>query len=455
MSNKSDLRERIARRLLYAFLVISVLGFGAVAYWLYFRIQEVRIAVSNPAGEDTAILNAVNDWMISDKRHYRLKLVFTGSPDGSLQKLRQREVDFAILRGDRVQGGGVSSVMVMFSEVAGVVMPEKGSVKDWGGLQKVTIGVPRGTAPDDPLLLTLLRLNGVPSPRITSLEADAVRMAFERKQVQAIGFVSPLPGYASVNFDKYFPQKLGDLTMPTVDSPDLLAAKDKRYLAATIVAGSLRASPSVPDEAIGTLSVGRHMLVRSETNNFLVARFVRTMLDAKRALFSAQPLFRQAGAPDTEADAFIKVHDAAKKIYNGDEPSWGDIAIEWIYIVPMIVGALGSIGIWMFQRYIHPEFADPSVLVSDLLDIRSEAIEAEDEPDLSALGARVDEIADKLNSAAYDYSEIDGTNAVLTAILLAEHQISERRRELRDAGFSLGTSKDHKAAAPGHGPRPA
>lgn len=448
MTRKRTQRERIARRLLWTSIFVSMIGAAFVVYWLYFRVVEVRIAVGNPNGEDAAILTSVNDWLVSEKRRHRLKIIPTGSPDASLEKLRLDEVEVVSLRGDRVNMAGVSSIMVMFYEVAGIVASEASGATEWAGLQKATIGVPRGTAPDDPLLITLLRLNGVPNPKIVSLETDAVRTALERRQVTAIGFVSPLPGYAATNFHLYFGPKSGTLGMPSVDDPDQLVAKDKRYASASIVAGSLRANPSVPDEAVGTLSVGRHLIVRNSTNGFLVAQFVRNLLDARRALFNAQPLFRQAGSPDTDADAFLKVHDAAKKIFNGDEPSWKDVAIEWIYIVPMIFGALGTIAVWGFQRYIVPNYRDPADIVSDLLDIRFSAREAGSEQELMKLRDEIDALADELTGEAYDYTDIEATGTVLTAMLIAEKHIAERRDELRDpaCAWPKANKEDHEAS---------
>ena len=431
MAQKLSRKERIARRLLLFFLAVAAIGVGLLVHWMYFRVNEVRIAVSNPNGEDAAILNAVNDWMTSERRRFRLKLVPTGSPTASLEKLRARQVEIASLRADRVEGLGVSSIMVLFNEVAGVMVPEGSPVKTWTDLQTRVIGTPRGTAPDDPLLLTLLRLNGVPNPRTLSLETENVREAVDRRRVQAIGFVSAIPGYAARNFRQYLGSKGAEPTFLAVDDPDQLAAKDKRFSAATIVAGSLRPTPPAPEEAIGTLAIGRVLLVRNEANSFVVASLVRTLLDARRALFGAQPLFAQAGSPDVEADAFVKVHNAAKKIYNGDEPSWTDMALEWVYIVPMIVGALGSIGLWIFQRYVHPEYRDPSDLVSELLEVRAEAQESESEAELRKLRLRVDAIAEEIDSEAYQYAGMEETGAVLTAMLIAENQLRERRIELR------------------------
>lgn len=445
MAQKLSRKEKIARRLLLFFLAVAAIGVGLLAHWMYFRVNEVRIAVTNPNGEDAAILGAVNDWLTSERRRFRLKLVPTGSPAASLEQLRARKVEVASLRADRVEGQGASSIMVLFNEVAGVMVPEGSPVKSWTDLQTRTIGTPRGTAPDDPLLLALLRLNGVPSPRTLSLETEAVREAVDRKRVQAIGFVSAIPGYASRNFRAYLGSKGAEPTFLGVDDPDQLAAKDKRFSPATIVAGSLRATPAAPDEAVGTLAIGRVLLVRNEMNSFIVASLVRTLLDARRALFGAQPLFAQAGSPDVEADAFVKVHNAAKKIYNGDEPSWTDMALEWVYIIPMIVGALGSIGLWIFQRYVHPEYRDPSALVSELLDVRADALESETDDELRKLRLRIDAIAEEIDSEAYHYAGMEETGAVLTAMLIAENQLRERRIELKLAS-SARQGADQKGA---------
>jgi hypothetical protein len=63
-----------------------------------------------------------------------------------------------------------------------------------------------------------------------------------------------------------------------------------------------------------------------------------------------QPLLAALTAPDTDPDAYIPVHPGAAAFYNGTQQSFMDRWSNWIYLTPMVLGALASIfaAAWRF-----------------------------------------------------------------------------------------------------------
>lgn len=432
MTRKRTPREQVAHRLMLVFALAAVIGTAAAGYWLFMRDITLRVAVSKAGGDDATILNTLNDWMVSDGRRFRLRLLVSGSPEKSLEMLRSGAVDMAAVRADSVTRDRVSSIAVLHQDIAGIVLPPGSTIKSWTDLSSRAIGAYPGTQPDDMLLAALLRLNGVSDAKMVELDGEKVKALGTRRGVAAVAFVSPLVSRTVRPLRSLVPGRGEVPVVLGIEDPEALAAKDKRYMAGWIIAGSLRTTPPVPAEATGTLAVAHHLVVSTRAHSLVVSRFVRTLLDGRRALLASEPLFSQTGAPDYEADSFVKVHDAARKIYIGDEPSWTDLALEWIYIVPMVVGALGTLILWLVQRYLHPDLREATELVTELLDIREQAMSAASFETLDGLRHRTDSIArDLTRQGSISFADIEEIGAILSAINLAERQIAERRQALK------------------------
>ena len=66
-------------------------------------------------------------------------------------------------------------------------------------------------------------------------------------------------------------------------------------------------------------------------------------MNARNDLVRDQPLLAGIAAPDTDPDAYIAVHPGAAAYYNGTQQSFMDKYSNWIYLTPMVLGALASI----------------------------------------------------------------------------------------------------------------
>ena len=86
-------------------------------------------------------------------------------------------------------------------------------------------------------------------------------------------------------------------------------------------------------------------------------------MNARRDLLAEYPQLTQIATPDTDASAYIPLHPGAAAFYNGTEESfldkWGNI----IFLVPMILGGLASVGAatWKFLREGEPVTRDKAL----------------------------------------------------------------------------------------------
>jgi hypothetical protein len=82
----------------------------------------------------------------------------------------------------------------------------------------------------------------------------------------------------------------------------------------------------------------------------VVTTLTQSLINARNDLVRDQPLLAGLTAPDTDPDAYIAIHPGAAAYYNGTQQSFMDKYSNWIYLTPMVLGALASIfaAAWRF-----------------------------------------------------------------------------------------------------------
>ena len=138
--------------------------------------------------------------------------------------------------------------------------------------------------------------------------------------------------------------------MIPVESAGAIADVDGAYESFDIPQGTLRGNPPVPDADLTTLRVGSYLVANKKLNADVVTTLTQAIISARNDLIRDQPLLAGLAAPDTDPDAYIAVHPGAAAYYNGTQQSFMDKYSNWIYLTPMVLGALASIfaGAWRF-----------------------------------------------------------------------------------------------------------
>ena len=422
--------------LVWRWIMTALIGFGLIGggYYLYARFvkeETVRIAVESATADDALLLGAINEWMTGQGRRYRIRLVPASSPAHALEMLRGKRVEIASVRADTVSGADISSMMVIFREVAVLLAPKGSPVTSWNSLSRRPLGLTGGTVSYDPLLKALLKSAGVDEPMLVQVPPENVHDELTKRTILATVFIGPVPGANLRNLRRLGSMRNARTVLNAIELPDseALAARDKRYTSETIPAGALRPNPPLPDEGIDTLGVSRHLMVRSSVPPLVVTRVLRDFLDAARALQVQHPLLAQAGAPSVEADAFVKVHKGPRAFFNGEDRGLVEVLLDWVYVVPLAFGAIGTLIAWAVG-WLSPRKITPSdELIARSLEIRREAGAANETRALSALRTRLEQIAGQLESTLHQVDPAEA-GGVLTAIDLCERRIAARQAEL-------------------------
>lgn len=431
----------IWRRIVAGCVALGLAGAIYVAYQRHLKETVVRIAVVSTAGQDAVLLTALDRWLAENGRRITLRLVPSGSEAQSLELLRTKKVEAASARADSVSGQGIASMMVLYREIAVLLAPQGSPVTTWRDLNRRTLGVTLGTSHQDPLLQSLLKANGVDDSLMVSVAPENVRSELQKRAILATAFVTPVPGDNLRHMRRLgsLRDARGALSVLEVPDAEALASRDKRYSAITIAAGVLRPNPPLPEEGTETLAVARHLMTREATSSLATTRLVRELLEATRALQLSHPLLSQAGAPDIEADAFVRVHAGPKALFNGEDRGLLALFLEWIYIVPLVVGGLASAGVW-FHRWVSPhKVYDAEELIRSAMELRRLAASATSTAELTKLRTRFEHVVGQFES---DIATLDARDcgAVLSALNLCDRRLDTRRAELESVIQRTGKS---------------
>ena len=81
-----------------------------------------------------------------------------------------------------------------------------------------------------------------------------------------------------------------------------------------------------------------------------ITDLTQSLVDVRRDLLSQYPIFAQAAAPSTDANALIPIHPGAATYYNGNQQSFLDKYDDKLYYGSLLLGSLISIVIaaWRF-----------------------------------------------------------------------------------------------------------
>jgi hypothetical protein len=214
-----------------------------------------------------------------------------------------------------------------------------------------------------------------------------------------------------------------------VDSAGAIADVEGAYESFDIPQGTLRGSPPVPDADLTTLRVGSFLVANKKLDPNMIATLTQALITARNDLVRDQPLLSGLTAPDTDPGAYIPVHPGAAAYYNGTQESFIDRYSNWIYLTPMVLGALASIiaTAWRFLG-VPQEPADTALRTLFALPRRIREVKSETE--LTEIENQVDQALDSEMANAVKSENAQDIATLVSMAHRLEDSIHRRRRML-------------------------
>jgi TRAP-type uncharacterized transport system substrate-binding protein len=375
-------------------------------------------------GEATKIASIIAGRLDAAKSPVRVNVVPTDNVLDSARMFAAGKTDLAIVRADVGDLSQARSVVLVNKSALMILAPGTALT----GIEKLrghTVSVVGGEV--NQRIVDALKKEYDLADKVTFRNiapADTPR-AIQSKEAGAFLVVAPLDEKYLSLVRRFFRGSHDSFpTLIPVESAGAIADVDGAYESFEIPQGTLRGNPPVPDADLTTLRVGSYLVANKKLDPDIITTLTQALINVRNDLVRDQPLLAGLAAPDTDPDAYIPVHPGAAAFYNGTQQSFMDKWSNWIYLTPMVLGALASMFAagWRFlgiERPLSEEavmktlFALPRRIRevttdAELTDIESEvdaaldaemasAIRSENAQDISALVSMANRLEDAIH----------------------------------------------------------
>jgi TRAP-type uncharacterized transport system substrate-binding protein len=411
-------------------VVVLCTGAGLLGYRWYAHPVTLTLAVGSMDGEAAKAMSAIASQLVSDGASVRFKVIDTGNVLESAKTFAAGDVDLAVVRGDVGDLSQAQAIVVLAHVTVLLIAPPGSSIDSIDKLKGRTVGVLGGEA-NSKVVDVLNNTYDLARGKVVfkNLTLPEVRQAVQSKQINALLVVIPLTEKYLSLVKGFFQQ--GAKTLPVlipIDSAAAIAEANRAYESFDMPKGTLRGSPPVPEDDLTTLRASLYLVAKKALSADVATNLTQTIMKVRRELLRENPLFAQITAPSTDADAYLPVHPGALAFYNGTQQSFMDEYSNYIYIGPMILGAIASVlaAAWKFLGIGQPEIREGPLDTLYGLARRIRGVNSEAE--LSSIEEEIDNIlrAERLKAEAGEESAVDAATLNVVAHRL-ENLIHDRR----------------------------
>jgi len=420
-----------ARAVLLAGLAGIVLGAGLIAYRFYAKPTTLSLAVGSFDGEAAKVAMIVAGRLEATKSSVRVKIVPTDSVLDSAKMFATGKTDLAIVRADVGDLSQARSVALVNKSVLMILALPGSSLTSIEQLRGHTVGVVGGEI--NQRIVDALKNEYDLADKVTFKNiapADAPR-AIQSKEASAFLVVVPLnEKYLSLVRRFFGSSRSAFPSLIAVESAGAIADVDGAYESFDIPLGTLRGNPPVPDADLTTLRVASYLVANKNLDADTITTLTQALMNVRNDLVKDQPLLAGLAAPDTDPSAYIPVHPGAAAFYNGTEQSFIDKYSNWIYLTPMVLGALASIFATAWRFLGIRELEQEETTLKSLFALPRRIREVKSEAELTEIETQVDEALDAEMANAIKSENAQDIATLVSMAHRPEDSIHRRRQML-------------------------
>ena len=406
-------------------------GASLLAYRYFTRPVTLSVAVGSVDGEAARAMSAIASRLVEANAPVRLTVIDSGTALGAANAFAAGKADLAVVRGDVGDLSQARAVVVVSHVVVLIVAPPGSTIDGIDKLKGRRVGVIGGDV-NAKIVDVLSKTYGLDRAKVfKDLALPDVRQALQSKEVGALLITMPLAEKYLSLLRGFFQQ--GPKSLPVlvpIESAGAIAEAERAYESFDVPKGTLRGSPPVPEDDLTTLRTSLYLVANKKLGSDLVTKLTLAIMSVRRDLMREQPIFAQITSPSTDQDAYLPLHPGAAAVYNSTQQSFMDEYGNWIYLTPMILGAIATAlaAAWKFLGLGRAADAGP---LDSLYALGRRIRKAGTEAELSDIEEEIDDIltAQRAKSAAGDESAVDDATLNVVAHRL-ESLIHDRRAML-------------------------
>ncbi|GJD51997.1 hypothetical protein OPKNFCMD_4758 [Methylobacterium crusticola] len=430
------------------FLVTTLVLAMAAGLALYFAQATVlTIAVAPKDGTEPALIQAYAEALAASRRSVRLKILPFDDVRESAQAMEQRRADLAVVRPDVDLPSNGLTLAILRDQAMIIAAPSPSGLTSFPALARKRLGILAHRDADFWLLKSLVGYYGLtlqsegsgPVPagqvRLVQVAEADLPAAFAQKRIDALVTIIAPAAPMALRLVGIVQAASRQRKVDFVDVPDGAAIIERlpRLQSVTVPAGLFGGSPKVPAEEVKTIGASYRLMARASLNRTLAADVTQHLFELRSRLSDATPAADYVAAPAYETTAAatsarMPIHPGAIDYYEREQQGFLERYGDWIYLLAVLGGGLGSATAWARQRLRRLRRERIDVVMDRLLEILAEARTA-DAAGLDVLTGEVDTLAaDVVRYTRERETDTRTMAAVVIAIETARSTIADCRR---------------------------
>jgi TRAP-type uncharacterized transport system substrate-binding protein len=352
-------------------LLLSLATVWAGRVWLR-SAETLTFAVGEANSDEARFASKLATVLANNSSRFRIKIVNNADNAKALAQFDRKQADLAILRTDGKVPSRARAVAILEHDLVLLLGPGNKKIKSLAELKKKKVAVIAASDAALPLIRSILE---IPEG---SEAAARVQMAPQGATLDKL--FAPSAGYGAVVAivhaskavrDKAYEQvaRRGGFTLNAIDESKALARKIPGIYEETLSAGTLAASPAIPDDDLDTIGLQWLLVAQSRMSVTTGVELARIVYENKSELGLENGFASRIEPASVDKDAYVMAQQGAADYINDDTKSFMDKYSDMMYLGAAALSVIGSIFAAIYSKItrIAPEKA--SELSTAILDI--------------------------------------------------------------------------------------
>ena len=295
--------------------------------------ETLTFAVGAPNSDEALFATKLATVLKNNASRFRIKVVTNPDNAKAIAQFDRKQADLAVLRTDAKVPPRARALAILEHDLVLLLGPGNKKIKSLAELKKKKVAV---VAENDSSLAFVRNILDIPDgPDAAKIQMAPQGATLDKLFAPASGFsaVIAIVHASKAVRDKAYEQvaKRGGFTLNAIDEAKALARKFPGISDETLTAGTLSASPEIPDDDLDTIGLEWLLVAQSRMSATTAGDLARVVYENKSSLGLDSGFATHIEPASVEKDAFVMAHQGAADYINDDTKSFMDKYSDLMY----------------------------------------------------------------------------------------------------------------------------
>jgi TRAP-type uncharacterized transport system substrate-binding protein len=321
--------------------------------------ETLTFAVGDPNSDEAHFAAKLAAVLKSNNSRLKLKIVTAGDAAKAVAQFDRHQADLMVLRTDSKIPPRARAIAILEHDVVLLLSPGSKKIKSFDELKKIKkIAVWADGDNSTSFARTIFGFTESPETA-AKVQIAPPGSTLDKLFASGFGAVIAVAHTSKVIQDKSYEQfaKKGGFTLNAIDSAKALARKIPGISEETLSAGTVSASPQIPDDDLDTIGLQWLLVAQSKMAISTATDLARVIYENHSELALDNGFASKIEPAETDKDAFVIAHPGASEYINDDTKSFMDKYSDMMYLAAGALSVIGSIfaGIYTKITRVAPE----------------------------------------------------------------------------------------------------